>query len=103
MLASVSSSDAPPLKRPAALASLMTPVARAPLGIATRPPTSMGSRTDAEKFWPGVAVFEEMDSSRVTEITVSAGTTRGLGRGAASLAAGLLEAAEPPEAALESG
>src|SRR6266478_2646893 len=92
MLASVSSSDAPPLKRPAGLAFFTMPVARAPLGMATLPSTSTGSRTVAEKFWPGVLILEPTGSSSTTEITVSAGTTMGLGRGGASLA-GLLELA----------
>ena len=48
MLVSVSSSCAPPLKRPAGLASLTMPVARAPFGMASLPSTSTGSRTEAE-------------------------------------------------------
>src|ERR1700719_1419370 len=93
MLASVSSSCAPPLKRPAGLASFTIPVARAPLGMATRPSTSTGSRTDAENCCPGALILEPTGSSSTTEITVSAGTTIGLGRGGASLAADWLELA----------
>src|SRR5947209_20356270 len=89
MLASVNSSDAPPLKRPAAFASFTIPVACAPLGISVLPSTSTGALTVAEKFWPGVLVFEPIASSNTTAITVSAGTTIGLGRGAASFATGL--------------
>src|SRR6266404_1663723 len=92
MLTSVSSSDAPPLKRPAGLAFFTMPVARAPFGMATLPSTSTGSRTVAEKFCPGVLILEPTGSSSTTAITVSAGTTRGRGRGGASLA-GLLELA----------
>src|SRR5216684_5976289 len=98
MLTSVSSSDAPPLKRPAGLASFTMPVARAPFGMATLPSTSTGSRTVAEKFCPGVLILEPTRSSNTTEITVSAGTTSGRGRGGASLA-GLLELA--PESGVD--
>src|ERR1700686_870341 len=87
MLSNVSSSEAPPLKRPAGLAFLTTPVARAPLGIALLPSTSTGWLTVAAKFWPGELILEPTGSSRTTLITVSAGTTMGLGRGASALGA----------------
>src|SRR5215813_4877791 len=101
MLARVSSREAPPLKRPAGLASFTRPVARAPLGIQTLPSTSMGAFTVAEKFCPGRLILDPTDSSKTTVITVSAGTTTGFGRAAASRAA-VLEAEAPP-AAPESG
>src|ERR1051326_4366084 len=100
MLARVNSSDAPPLKRPAAFASFTIPVACAPLGIAVFPSTSTGALTVAEKFCPGVLVFEPIASSNTTAITVSAGTTIGFGRGGASFAAGL-EALDDPSGADE--
>src|ERR1700730_16422165 len=93
MLVRVNSSDAPPLKRPAGLASFTMPEARAPFGMASLPSTSTGSRTAAGQVCPGGLVFEPTGSSSTTEITVSAGTTIGFGRGGASLTAGLLEVA----------
>src|SRR5260370_25078923 len=92
MVASVSSCCAPPLKRPAGLASLTMPVARAPLGMATLPSTATGWLTVAVNCWPEVLILEPTGSSNTTEITVSAGTTIGLGRGGASRA-GLAELA----------
>src|SRR5437868_10730047 len=91
MLVKVSSSVAAPLKRPAGLASLTWPVTLAPLGIATLPLTSTGSRMLAAKRWPGVLIFEPTGSSRVTARTVSAGTTMGRGLGGASLGVDLAE------------
>jgi hypothetical protein len=44
-----------------------------------------------------VLILEPTGSSSTTEITVSAGTTIGLGRGGASLTADLLELAGAPE------
>src|SRR5690242_19472191 len=82
MLVSSSARLAPPLKRPATLASLTTPLARAPLGMATLPSISTGDSTVAVKESPERAVFELMIWSRTTGMTVSAGTTRGLGSSA---------------------
>src|ERR1700680_1643487 len=85
MEVSSSSSTAPPLNRPAAFASFTIPEARAPLGIATLPSISTGASTVATNLWPVVLIFDPTASSRTTEIDVSAGTTIGLGFGAASL------------------
>src|SRR6266849_8339608 len=52
--------------------------------MAVLPSTSMGWLTVAAKVWPGVLIFDPTASSRTTVITVSAGTTTGLGRGGAS-------------------
>src|SRR2546427_11057869 len=93
-LASEMESTAPPLKRPADLASRTIPVTRAPFGIATLPSTSTGAATEAEKFWPVAEVLEPIASSSKTVIVVSAGTIRGLKT--ASHAAGLPEQLEPP-------
>src|SRR5215467_2127670 len=82
MLVSSRASDAPPLKRPAALASFTTPSARAPLGMATLPSTSTGSWIVAENLSPELAVLELTVWSSTTAITVSAGTTRGFGSSA---------------------
>src|ERR1700738_626491 len=76
---SVSSRAAPPLKRPADLASLTIPVARAPLGIAIFPSTSTGLCTVAAKVSPLVLVLDERVWSNTTVRAVSAGTTSGLG------------------------
>ena len=78
MLESTSERTAPPLKRPADLASRTTPVARAPLGTAIFPAISIGVETVAEKFCPDSEVFELSDSSRTTVMVVFAGTTNGL-------------------------
>jgi hypothetical protein len=67
------------LKRPADFASRTIPVARAPLGIAILPSTSIGEETVAEKFCPVEEILEPTDSSRTTVMGVSAGTTRSLG------------------------
>src|ERR1700686_4726387 len=101
MLSNVSSSEAPPLKRPAGLAFLTTPAARAPLGIALLPSTSTGWLTVAAKFWPGELILEPTGSSRTTLITVSAGTTMGLGRGASALGASALGVEESEDGADE--
>src|SRR5207237_10040868 len=82
MLVNSSARVAPPLKRPAALASLTTPSARAPLGIATLPSISIGFSTVAENLSPGWALLELMAWSSTTAITVSAGTTKGFGSSA---------------------
>ena len=99
-LASEMESTAPPLKRPADLASRTIPVTRAPFGIATLPSTSTGEATVAEKFWPAAEVLEPIASSRTTVIVVSAGTTRGLAT--VSRAADLPEELEPPDGLEES-
>src|SRR6267143_2819871 len=78
-LVSVRASTAPPLNRPAALASFTTPSARAPFGMATFPSTSTGDSTVAVNLSPDLLVFELMVWSKTTAITVSAGTTRGFG------------------------
>src|SRR5215470_2791684 len=82
MLVNSRARDAPPLKRPAAFASFTTPSARAPLGIATLPSISTGDSMVAENLSPEWAVLELMVWSSTTEITVSAGTTRGFGSSA---------------------
>src|ERR1700682_19719 len=89
MLVSVSSNAAPPLKRPAGLASTTLPVNRAPFGIAVFPSTSIASLKLASNFWPGWLIFDPTGSSRTTAINVSAGTTMGRGRGAGSFGADL--------------
>src|SRR4029077_13677978 len=101
MLVNVNSRDAPPLNRPAGLASFTMPEARAPLGMATLPSTSTGSLTEAVKVWPGWLILEPTGSSRTTEITVSTGTTMGRGRGAASRSLAGLLAAAPESGAAE--
>src|SRR5215510_9404182 len=82
MLVSSSDNTAPPLNRPAALASLTTPSARAPLGMATLPSTSTGDSTVAVNFSPELAVFELIVWSSTTAMTVSAGTISGFGSSA---------------------
>ena len=81
MLVRVSDSTAPPLNLPAGLASLTKPEARAPLGMASLPSTSIGTWKVAENAWPGVLILEPTAWSRRTEMTVSAGTIRGRGGG----------------------
>src|SRR5579864_5153891 len=103
MLVSSSASDAPPLKRPAAFASFTTPSARAPLGIATLPPISTGDSMVAENLSPECAVFELMVWSSTTEMTVSAGTTKGFGSRALFTALFADSAAEGEELAVASG
>ena len=58
MFVRVSERTAPPLKRPAGLASFTTPEACAPLGIARRPSIEIGAETVAPKADPGVLIFE---------------------------------------------
>jgi hypothetical protein len=58
------------------------------------------------KVWPDELVLEPIVSSRTTEISVSAGTTSGLGRGGASFFAGVAalseaEAGEEDEGSVE--
>src|SRR5215472_18081628 len=103
MLVSSSDSTAPPLKRPAALASLTTPSARAPLGMATLPSISTGDSTVAANFSPEFAVFELMVWSKTTAITVSAGTTRGFGSSALLTALFADSVADGDEFAFASG
>src|SRR5215471_8352377 len=103
MLVSSSDRTAPPLKRPAALASLTTPSARAPLGMATLPSISTGDSTVAENFSPEFGVFELMVWSKTTEMTVSAGTTRGFGSSARLTALFADSAADGDEFAFASG
>src|SRR5215469_9209905 len=79
MLVNSSTRADAPLKRPAALASLTTPSARAPFGMATLPSISTGDSMVAENLSPEFAVLELMVWSRTTAITVSAGTTNGFG------------------------
>src|SRR5690349_17413208 len=79
MLVNSSAREAPPLKRPAAFASFTTPSARAPLGMATLPAISTGDSIVAENLSPALAVLELMVWSSTTEMTVSAGTTKGFG------------------------
>src|SRR5215467_15709547 len=103
MLVSSSASEAPPLKRPAALASFTMPSARAPLGIATLPFISTGDSTVAENLSPEWLAFELMVWSRTTEMTVSAGTTRGFGSSAFLTALLADSAADGDEFAFASG
>src|SRR5215472_4226129 len=93
---------APPLKRPADFASFTTPSARAFLGIATLPSISMGAAMVAENLSPEWAVLELMVWSSTADMTVSAGTTKGLGSRAFLIASlvdvaadGALAASEP--------
>src|ERR1041385_1953452 len=101
MLARASESTAPPLNRPADLASRTTPLARAPFGMATLPPISTGEATVAAKCWPLAAVLELSASARTTETVVAAGTTSGFGARACLTADFPEEAALPPGASLE--
>src|SRR5438105_13480964 len=103
MLVSSRARAAPPLKRPAALASFTTPSARAPLGMATLPAMSTGDSMVAENLSPAWAVLELMVWSSTTEITVSAGTTRGFGSSALFTAVFADSAAEGEELAVASG
>src|SRR5205823_121909 len=103
MLVNSSASEAPPLKRPAALASRTTPSARAPFGMATFPPISTGDSMVTENLSPGWALFELTVWSRTTAITVSAGTTRGFGPSARFTALLADSATDGDELAVESG
>src|SRR5580704_6356403 len=81
MLLSSAASVAPPLKRPEAWASVTVPTARVPAGMTFTPFTTTDEDRVASKRVPSSLSFEPIAWTRVTWITVPAGTTMGGGGG----------------------
>src|SRR5882724_6631322 len=72
---------APPLKRPAACASVTVPATLEPAGATALSRTTTGSANDAWNRSPTLLVFEPTALLRRTVSTVPAGITTGFGGG----------------------